>query len=99
MPSKTTAAESASAAKGTAASGPSMAAAAEGGGTGLVLFDHEAATIWATPMLLQLRRALVLSWRTKLGGNRRMSADEKPKWRRDEEEPGRRQAEGLSGPP
>lgn len=39
------------------------------------LFDHEAATICATPMLLQLRRALLLSWRTKLGGNRRIGAE------------------------
>ena len=28
-------------------------------------------------MLLQLRRALVLSWRTKFGGKRRMVADER----------------------
>ena len=27
-------------------------------------------------MLLQLRRALVLSWRTKLGGKRRISVEE-----------------------
>lgn len=37
--------------------------------------DQAAATICATPMLLQLRRALVLSWRTKLGGKRRMVAE------------------------
>jgi hypothetical protein len=39
--------------------------------------DHAAATICATPMLLQLRRALVLSWRTKFGGKRRMVAEER----------------------
>ena len=42
------------------------------------LLDHEAATIWATPMLLQLRRALVLSWRTKLGGNFNIKDDRPP---------------------
>ena len=39
--------------------------------------DHAAATICATPMLLQLRRALVLSWRTKFGGKRRIVAEER----------------------
>lgn len=40
-------------------------------------FAHEAATICATPMLLQFRRALMLSWRTKFGGKRKIS-DDKP---------------------
>lgn len=39
------------------------------------LFDQEAATTWATPMLLQFLLALMLSWRTKLGGNLKISED------------------------
>jgi len=41
--------------------------------------DHEAATLCATPMLLQFRRAFVLSWRTKFGGKRKIS-EERPPW-------------------
>ena len=37
--------------------------------------DHEAATICATPMLLQFLLALLLSWRTKFGGNLRIKDD------------------------
>lgn len=39
------------------------------------LFDQEAATICATPMLLQFLRALMLSWRTKFGGNLKIRED------------------------
>lgn len=38
-------------------------------------FDHEAATICATPMLLQFLLAFVLSWRTKFGGNLKIRDD------------------------
>ncbi len=37
----------------------------------------EAATTCATPMLLQLRRALILNWRTMLGGSRGMRGGRK----------------------
>uniref|UniRef100_A0A2C9V243 Uncharacterized protein n=1 Tax=Manihot esculenta TaxID=3983 RepID=A0A2C9V243_MANES len=42
------------------------------------LSDHEAATTCATSMLLQFRRDLVLSWRTKLGGNFKIRDDIPP---------------------
>jgi len=57
-----------------AAAAAAAAAAAEGA-PAAELLDHEAATICATPMLLQFLRALVLSWRTKLGGNLRIRED------------------------
>lgn len=59
-------------------------------------FAQEAATICATPMLLQLRRFLTLSWRTKLGGKRKMRED-RP-WPGQIESVGRnRAAPGASG--
>jgi hypothetical protein len=45
----------------------------------------EAATTWATPMLLQLRRAFTLSCRAKFGGKRGMEATKKKG--KDEEAP------------
>ena len=51
------------------------------------LLDHLAATICATPMLLQFLRALMLSWRTKLGGNLRIIEDIGPSPVNDDGEP------------
>ena len=39
------------------------------------LFDHEAATTCATPMLLQFRRAFVLDCRTKFEGKRKIKEE------------------------
>lgn len=59
---------------GTETAASTAAAAAEDWGW---LLDQEAATIWATPMLLQFLLALLLSCLTKFGGNLRIK-DEIP---------------------
>lgn len=51
------------------------AAAAEVEEPEAALLDQEAATICATPILLQFLLAFVLSWRTKLGGNLKIIDD------------------------
>ena len=63
------------------------AAAAADGKPEEGLLDHLAATICATPMLLQFLRALMLSWRTKLGGNLRIIEDIGPSPVNDDDMP------------
>lgn len=65
---------------GSVAAGAEAAAAAAAAAEGEAgLLDHDAATICATPMLLQFLRDLVLSWRTKLGGKRKINEDRPPR--------------------